>query len=77
METKAKLFMNGRSQAVRIPKAYQFTGVNEVIIRKEGDSLIIAPAHKAWETFADEAPVVGDDFMSERPELIDGVRVKF
>ena len=77
MAKKAKLFINGRSQAVRIPKAYQFTGVNEVTIRKEGDSLIIAPAHKTWETFADEAPVVGDDFMSERPELLDGVRVKF
>ena len=77
MTAKAKLFINGRSQAVRIPKALQFTGVNEVTIRKEGDSLIIAPAHKTWETFADEAPVVGDDFMSERPELLNGERVTF
>tara|TARA_B100000959_G_C14881725_1_gene582817 strand:+ start:409 stop:666 length:258 start_codon:yes stop_codon:yes gene_type:complete len=77
VETKAKLFVNGRSQAVRIPKAYQFAGVKEVIIRKEGNSLIIIPARKTWETFADEAPVVGDDFMSERPELLDAVRVRF
>lgn len=77
MATKAKLSINGRGQTVHIPKAYQFTGVKEVIIRKEGDSLIITPVRKTWETFADEAPVVGDDFMSERPELLDGASAKF
>lgn len=77
METKAKLFINGRSQAVRIPKAYQFVGVDEVVIRREGNSLIIVPARKTWESFAEEAPVVGDDFMSERPEMLNGERVRF
>ena len=71
METNARLFVNGRSQAVRIPKAYQFQGVSEVLIRKEGDALIIVPARKTWRSFADEAPAVGDDFMVERPELMD------
>jgi len=75
--TKAKLFINGRSQAVRIPKAYQFEGVDEVIIRKEGDALVIVPARKTWRSFAKEAPAVGDDFMSERPELLDSDRVSF
>lgn len=74
---RAKLFINGRSQAVRIPKAYRFEGVDEVAIRKEGNSLIIAPIRKTWESFADEAPPVGDDFMNERPELLDQARVKF
>ena len=46
METIAKLFTNGRSQAVRIPKAYQFDGVDRVLIRKEGDALVILPARK-------------------------------
>ena len=67
METNAKLFINGRSQAVRIPKAYQFQGVSEVLIRKEGDTLIIVPARKTWVSYADEAPAVGDDFMASRP----------
>jgi antitoxin VapB len=71
METSAKLFANGRSQAVRIPKAYQFKGVSEVLIRKEGDALIIVPARKAWTSYAGDAPPVGDDFMAERPELMD------
>ncbi len=77
VETKAKLFINGRSQAVRIPKAYQFSGVDEVIIRKEGNGLVIVPARKTWKTFADEAPAVDDDFMSDRPEFLDGARVEF
>ena len=77
MEAIAKLFTNGRSQAVRIPKAYQFEGVDEVLIRKEGDALIILPVRKTWESYADEAPAVGDDFLAERPELLDSGRVDF
>ena len=71
METSARLFINGRSQAVRIPKAYQFTGVSEVLTRKEGDALIIVPARKTWASYADEAPAVGADFMTERPAWMD------
>ena len=71
------LFTNGRSQAVRIPKAYRFEGVTEVILRKEGDALIVIPARRSWESFADEAPPVDDDFLSERPDLMDGGRVVF
>ena len=77
MEAIAKLFTNGRSQAVRIPKAYRFEGVDQVLIRKEGDALVILPVRKTWESYADEAPAVGDDFMAERPELLDGGRVDF
>ncbi len=77
MQATAKLFFNGRSQAVRIPKAYRFEGVDEVIIRKEGDALVIAPVRKTWKSYADEAPPVGDDFMADRPELTDSARVAF
>ncbi len=71
MTTTAKLFTNGRSQGVRIPKAYQFEGVSEVSIRKEGDALILVPARKTWTSYPEDAPPVGDDFLAERPELID------
>ena len=77
MQATAKLFFNGRSQAVRIPKAYRFEGVDEVIIRKEGDALVIAPVRKTWKSNADEAPPVGDDFMADRPELTDSGRVAY
>jgi len=69
--TSVRLFTNGRSQAVRIPKAYRFQGVTEVLIRKEGDALIIVPARKTWTSYAEDAPAVGNDFMAERPELMD------
>jgi len=77
MQVTAKLFFSGRSQAVRIPKAYRFQGVDEVTIRKEGDALVIAPVRKTWKSYADEAPVVGEDFMADRPELADSGRVAF
>ena len=72
MGTKVRLFINGPIQAIRLPKAYQFQGVSEVLIRKEGDTLIIVPARKTWQTYVNEAPEVGDDFMAERPGLMDG-----
>ena len=48
METTAKLFQNGRSQAVRLPKAFRFKGT-EVKIRKEGNTVILEPLeHTVW-----------------------------
>ena len=77
METTVKLFTNGRSQAVRIPKAYRFEGVSEVVLHKEGDALILVPARKSWESLVDEAPPVDDDFLTERPVLMDDGNVEF
>lgn len=42
----AKLFFNGRSQAVRLPKAFRFEGVTEVYIEREGDCVILRPAKR-------------------------------
>jgi len=42
MESIAKVFQNGRSQAVRLPKAFRFKG-NEVKISKKGDMVILEP----------------------------------
>lgn len=39
----AKLFQNGRSQAVRLPKAYRFEGLTEVCIERDGDRIILSP----------------------------------
>lgn len=43
-ERHVKLFKNGRNQAVRIPREFELPG-DEAIMRKEGDRLIIEPAH--------------------------------
>lgn len=39
----AKLFINGRSQAVRLPKAFRFEGVQEVLIERVGDAVVLRP----------------------------------
>ena len=70
MTTTVKLFTQGGSQAVPLPRAYQFEGVSEVLIRKEGDALIIVPARKTWTSYAEDAPSVGDDFLAERFPLL-------
>jgi antitoxin VapB len=44
----ARLFKNGRSQAVRLPKEFRFSG-DEVLVRREGDAVILEPMkQKAW-----------------------------
>jgi antitoxin VapB len=42
--TRAKLFQNGGSQAVRLPKACRFTAQREVLVRREGRRVILEPA---------------------------------
>ena len=45
IERHASLFRNGRNQAVRIPREFEMEGT-EVLMRKEGDSLILTPIRK-------------------------------
>lgn len=70
MET-AKLFQNGRSQAVRLPKNYNFSG-KDVFIQKVGETVILFPKDKVWETFLEGLNGFTDDFMAngrEQPEM--------
>ena len=58
---KAKLFMNGRSQAVRLPKEFRFEG-SEVKVRRDGDAIILEPVTKReWPTGFFSAIRVDDD----------------
>ena len=50
MQTTAKIFMNNRSQAVRLPKEFQFT-TKEVFIRKQGEDVILSPRPKDWSDY--------------------------
>jgi antitoxin VapB len=56
MESTAKLFKNGRSQAVRLPRDFRLKGT-EVKIRKEGEKVILEPIEKTkwpdgfWDIF--------------------------
>ncbi len=71
----ASLFKNGRNQAVRLPKELEFTGINKVEIRKKGNSIIITPVRKSWESFTD-VDVADVDFLIERQDVIDEGRVE-
>ena len=63
MET-AKLFINGQSQAVRLPKEYRFSG-NEVYIQKVGNAVLLFPKEQAWETFLNGLNGFTDDFLAD------------
>lgn len=60
----AKLFINGRSRAVRLPKEFQFSG-KDVFIQKAGDAVIVLPHDKFWETFLHRLNNFSEDFMNE------------
>ena len=60
----AKLFENGRSQAVRLPKECRFSG-NEVAVNKIGDVVILIPKENKWAGFLASLDMFSDDFMSE------------
>jgi antitoxin VapB len=67
----AKLFQNGRSQAVRLPAEFRFEGT-EVFIRQDpatGD-VILSPRPESWESFFKLVAEAGipDDFMSDRDD---------
>lgn len=46
----AKIFTNGKSQAVRLPKEYRFAG-EEVYIKKVGETVMLFPKEQSWQTF--------------------------
>jgi antitoxin VapB len=66
MET-AKLFQNGQSQAVRLPKEYRFQG-DQVYIRRLGDAVILLPYRDPWNTLIASLDLFSDDFMEEREQ---------
>ena len=58
----ARLFVNGRSQAVRLPKQYAFSG-KEVYIKKISGVVMLIPKDDPWKPFFDSLSKFTDDFM--------------
>ena len=76
MTTRAKLFENGRSQAVRLPKEYRFEG-DEVLINKIGDIVILVPENNKWDCFKNAAKIFSDDFMEDGRQVdLEDIREK-
>lgn len=73
MET-AKIFENGRSQAVRLPKKFRFD-VEEVVVQQLGDAVLLVPKESLWQTFMDGLNSFTDDiFPDERDQGMQEVR---
>ena len=63
----AKLFTNGRSQAVRLPKEFRFNG-NSVFIKKMGNTVVLIPYQESWQSLFDSLDQFSDDFMGTRDQ---------
>ena len=60
----AKVFENGRSQAVRLPKECRFN-TDEVAVNRIGDIVLLMPKTDKWSSFMQAIDMFSDDFMSE------------
>ncbi|CDH45899.1 MAG: AbrB/MazE/SpoVT family DNA-binding domain-containing protein [Candidatus Competibacteraceae bacterium] len=70
-ERRARLFRNGRNQAVRIPREFELPG-DEVILYRDGDRLIMEPVKKkmgllellaSWEPIEEDFPDVDEGLL--------------
>ncbi len=71
MET-AKLFQNGRSQAVRLPKAFRFEG-DEVYVKRVGNGVLLIPKDtesrlRFWQNWYDNLPRIEEPIKRNQPE---------
>ena len=60
----AKVFKNGRSQAIRLPKECRFSS-EEVVVNKIGDIVILLPKQNKWDSFMRAVDRFSDDFMAD------------
>jgi antitoxin VapB len=68
MHRTAKIFMNNRSQAVRLPKEFQFK-TRQVFIRRVGDEVILSPRPPDWSSYVATGPVASAEFMEGIEDL--------
>jgi antitoxin VapB len=62
MQRTARIFMNNRSQAVRLPKEFQFA-TTDVFIRKQGDEVILSARPQDWSAYLASEAVASEEFM--------------
>jgi len=75
---KGTIFMNNRTQSVRIPAEYRFPDeVKSVTIRKVGNALVLTPTEGSWDNFFLSKDRPSEDFMQDRGEQIQADRESF
>lgn len=70
MPRTVSIFRNNRNQAIRLPKDFEFQGVTELTIEKQGDAILLRPVRPDWLSLADE-PRADADYLRTRPDLIE------
>ncbi len=65
MIATAKIFLNGASQAVRLPKEFRFD-VDEVCVKRIGSAVLLFPKAAAWDLLREALGKADDDFMADR-----------
>lgn len=68
MQRTAKIFMNNRSQAVRLPKDFQVRA-REVFIRRSGEEIILSPRPADWSAYLEDGPTASEEFMQNVEDL--------
>jgi antitoxin VapB len=63
----AKLFQNGQSQAVRLPKEFRFEG-DAVFIKKSGSAVILIPLVNSWDSLIGSLEKFTKDYMADRDQ---------
>jgi len=63
----AKLFQNGQSQAVRLPKEFRFED-DHVFVKKSGNVVVLIPTKNSWDTLIQSLDKFSGDFMVERKQ---------
>jgi antitoxin VapB len=66
----AKLFRNGESQAVRLPKEFRFRG-DEVFIKRVGSAVVLLPKARSWDTLLESLVKFPSDFMDNRNQPVE------
>ena len=69
----ARIFVNGRSQAVRLPKEFRFSGT-DVYIKKIGNMVVLLPTDDPWAPLINSLDQFTDDFMQTRDQPTQGKR---
>jgi antitoxin VapB len=75
--TRAKLFQNGGSQAVRLPKAYRFASQREVLVHREGRRIILEPADEWSAEFRSCLGSVAEEIRRPKQERLARIRNAF
>ena len=65
MMKRARLFPNGQSQAVRLPKEFRFDG-DQVYIQRVGNAVVLLPVDAPWQTLFDSLSLFTDDYAHIR-----------